>query len=59
MTAWDECIQKLRLAEVACQNAQDKSDECLAECQDINTALAKVREGYDQLRIQLGGPGEN
>jgi hypothetical protein len=53
MNGWDECIRKLRLSVVACQNAQDKSDECLAECHKMNEAIAKLQENHQELKATL------
>ena len=54
MNDWEECLLKLRLAVVACRNADDKMKECLDACHDLNTALAKAHSSIGELRIATG-----
>ena len=44
MTAWDECLLKLRLAVVACQNAEDAAEESLRQCHECVMALDAVEK---------------
>jgi hypothetical protein len=50
LSDWEECLLKLRLAVVACRNADDKMKECLDACHELNTALAKAQSNMIELR---------